>query len=210
MFLLWRISTNSETLIFVKFLLYNWLFPNPGLETTGDPSFVTNLTPTYILWTVLKRLKRGRGMAQCSIKNGPFPASFSLFSSFPQTVHSKYRFNKSCQWLDSNLGPLAWTTAMPAVPLSIAQCLESICCRIMNTTFFIITQLWSKLFCFRKKLSVTVPSRPMWRWSFRKKINERFNVNVRQCDQIGQFFKVICDKISCKTSPNIWQLFGLF
>ena len=31
---------------------------------------------------------------------------FSLFSSFLQTVNSKYMFNKSCWWLNLNPGPL--------------------------------------------------------------------------------------------------------
>ena len=49
--------------------------------------------------------------------NGPFPASFSLFLSFLQTVNSKKMFNKSCQWLDSNLGPLILeATALPTAP----------------------------------------------------------------------------------------------
>ena len=38
--------------------------------------------------------------------NGPFPASFSLFSSFQYTVDSKQIFNKFCRRLDSNLQPL--------------------------------------------------------------------------------------------------------
>ena len=31
-----------------------------------------------------------------------------------------------------------------------------------------------------------------------------------QCDQIGWFFKVLGDKLSFKSSPNIWWLFGVF
>ena len=31
-----------------------------------------------------------------------------------------------------------------------------------------------------------------------------------QCDQIGLFLKGLGDKFSYKSSPNIWQLFGLF
>ena len=31
-----------------------------------------------------------------------------------------------------------------------------------------------------------------------------------QCDQIGRFLKVFGNKISSKSSPNDWQLFGLF
>ena len=30
-----------------------------------------------------------------------------------------------------------------------------------------------------------------------------------QCDQIGQFFKVLGNKLSLSSSPNICQLFGL-
>ena len=35
-------------------------------------------------------------------------------------------------------------------------------------------------------------------------------IHRHQCDQIGRFFKVLGDKISNKSSPNYWQLFGLF
>ena len=46
--------------------------------------------------------------------NGPFPASFSLFPSFLQTVNSKYMFIKSCRLLDLNPGPLVLeATALP-------------------------------------------------------------------------------------------------
>ena len=31
-----------------------------------------------------------------------------------------------------------------------------------------------------------------------------------QCDQIGRFFKFLRNKFSCKSSPNIWRLFGYF
>ena len=31
-----------------------------------------------------------------------------------------------------------------------------------------------------------------------------------QCDQIGRYLKVLGDKISNKSSPNDWQLFGQF
>ena len=49
--------------------------------------------------------------------NGPFPAPFTLFSSFLQTVNRKYWFNKSCWWLDSNGGPLVTeATALPTEP----------------------------------------------------------------------------------------------
>ena len=52
-------------------------------------------------------------------KNGPFAASF-LFSSFLQTVNSKWMFNKSCRWLDSNQGPLVLeATALPTAPQSL-------------------------------------------------------------------------------------------
>ena len=35
-------------------------------------------------------------------------------------------------------------------------------------------------------------------------------IHRHQCDQIGRFFKVLGDKISNKSSPHYWQLFGLF
>ena len=53
-------------------------------------------------------------------KNGPFPASFSLFLSFQYTVDSKQMFNikiNFCRWLDSNCGPLLLeVTALPTEP----------------------------------------------------------------------------------------------
>ena len=52
-------------------------------------------------------------------KNGPFPASFYLFSSFQYTVDSKQTFNINffCQWLDSKRGPLVLEeTALPTEP----------------------------------------------------------------------------------------------
>ena len=33
---------------------------------------------------------------------------------------------------------------------------------------------------------------------------------TKQCYRSGWFSKVLCDKFSCKSSPNIWQRFGLF
>ena len=46
-------------------------------------------------------------------KMGPFPASFSLFSSFLQLTVNLFVI-KSCQWLDSNHGPLVLeATALP-------------------------------------------------------------------------------------------------
>ena len=35
-------------------------------------------------------------------------------------------------------------------------------------------------------------------------------IDHRQCDQIGQFKKVLCIKFSYKSSPNIYWLLGLF
>ena len=52
-------------------------------------------------------------------KNGPFPASFSLFSYFQFTVDSRQMLiiNFFCQWLDSNLGPLVLEeTVLPTEP----------------------------------------------------------------------------------------------
>ena len=55
-----------------------------------------------------------------SIKNGPYLASFSLFSSFQSTVDSKQMFSiniNPCRWLDSNRGPLVSEgTALPTEP----------------------------------------------------------------------------------------------
>ena len=49
--------------------------------------------------------------------NEPFPASFSLFSSFLQTFNSKRLLNKSYWWLDSNPGFLvSEATALSTVP----------------------------------------------------------------------------------------------
>ena len=62
--------------------------------------------------------------------NGPYPASFSLFSSFQYKVDSQQMFNINiffCQWLDSNRGPLisevtARTEPQP-LPLKLFVCL---------------------------------------------------------------------------------------
>ena len=52
--------------------------------------------------------------------NGPFAASFLLFSSFLQTVHM---FNKICRWLDSNPGPQASeATALTSAPQPLPDC----------------------------------------------------------------------------------------
>ena len=59
--------------------------------------------------------------------NGPYPASFSLFSSFQNTVDSKQMFNiiiNFYRWLDLNRGPLvSEATALPteSQPLPIIQ-----------------------------------------------------------------------------------------
>ena len=67
-------------------------------------------------------------------KNGPFPASFTLFSSFQYTVDSKQMFNlyiNFCRWLDSNHRPLVLEgTALPTepqpLPLSLSVYLRSL------------------------------------------------------------------------------------
>ena len=49
-------------------------------------------------------------------KNGPFPASFSLFSSFHYSWQLMFNIN-FCQWPDSNCGPLELeVTALPTEP----------------------------------------------------------------------------------------------
>ena len=35
-------------------------------------------------------------------------------------------------------------------------------------------------------------------------------LSPNQCDQIERFYKVLGIKITYKSNPNIWQLFGLF
>ena len=50
-------------------------------------------------------------------KNGPFSASFSLFSSFQCSWKSTNVQFKFCQWLDSNRGPLVLeVTTLPTEP----------------------------------------------------------------------------------------------
>ena len=40
-------------------------------------------------------------------------------------------------------------------------------------------------------------------------LSREWNVNeLHQYDQIGLFVKGLCHKVSAKSSPNIWQLFG--
>ena len=36
------------------------------------------------------------------------------------------------------------------------------------------------------------------------------DLTPRQCDQIERFLKVLSNKVSYKSSPNVWQIFGLF
>ena len=50
------------------------------------------------------------------IKNGPFPASFSLFLSLQYSCGIQM-FNKFCRWLDSNRGPMVLeATALQTEP----------------------------------------------------------------------------------------------
>ena len=44
----------------------------------------------------------------------------------------------------------------------------------------------------------------------RMMIDVFFLIIVSQCDQIARFLKVVGDITSIKSSPNYWQLFGLF
>ena len=85
-------------------------FPKrPSLVLNEKPSLVTSpisYSPTY--WATYSRLDRIRRSSlswilwinhlinlcfHCFFLNGPFPASFSLFSSFRYTVDSKQMFN---------------------------------------------------------------------------------------------------------------------
>ena len=60
-------------------------------------------------------------------KNGPFPASISLFSSFQQLTENVFIENFCC-CLDSNCGPLASeATVLPTDPQPLPICFLSVC-----------------------------------------------------------------------------------
>ena len=65
-------------------------------------------------------------------KNGPFPASFSLFSSFQYSW--QWIFNlKFCWWLDSNRGPLeSEATALPTEPQPLRQCFNVLVAKFLS------------------------------------------------------------------------------
>ena len=82
----------------------------------------TRTTTAQVLWLQTKMFPHkyfAQYVAVPSLKNGPFPASFSLFSSF----NTQLTVNK-CSipinfwwWLDSNRGPLvSEATALPTEP----------------------------------------------------------------------------------------------
>ena len=85
------------------------------------------------------------------LKNGPFPASFSLFSSFLQTVNSKHMFNKSCRWLNLNPGPLVLeATTLPTAPQPLPQMMSQFLHQNLDSSF-----------CFQK-LGMGGPLRFQW------------------------------------------------
>ena len=58
------------------------------------------------------------------LQNGPFPASFSVFSPFQQLTKTNLLFKK-CWWLDPSPGPRVLETAtLPTVPQANPHC----CC----------------------------------------------------------------------------------